>query len=305
MHHDQYIKKWLDGTLTDQERRDFEQTESYRELKKLSDSMLYFKAPEYQVESELVRFNKVTAGKAEGKVIPINWQKTLLRVAAMLTIVAGSYIYYMYFLPVTVETGIAERKEVLLPDSSEVILNAVSKITYSKRGWNKNRSLELEGEALFKVRKGATFDVITTDGLVSVLGTEFNVKQREGYFEVVCYEGLVQVMTVSETSRLPANHALQVLNGKVAKNIVNHETEPSWLVDESSFQSVPFREVLREFERQYDVALETRNIDLGKLFTGRFTHNDMILALQSITIPQNISYQVTGNQQIILTGEIE
>jgi hypothetical protein len=41
------------------------------------------------------------------------------------------------------------------------------------------------------------------------------------------------------------------------------------------------------------------------LFTGRFTHDDMILALKSITIPQNISYQITEDHQIILTGAVE
>jgi ferric-dicitrate binding protein FerR (iron transport regulator) len=51
-------------------------------------------------------------------------------------------------------------------------------------------ALTLE-EAYFQVKKGQTFSVNTTDGVVKVLGTHFNVKQRKNYFEVNCFEGLV------------------------------------------------------------------------------------------------------------------
>jgi ferric-dicitrate binding protein FerR (iron transport regulator) len=44
-------------------------------------------------------------------------------------------------------------------------------------------ALTLE-EAYFQVKKGQTFSVNTTDGVVKVLGTHFNVKQRKNYFEV-------------------------------------------------------------------------------------------------------------------------
>jgi Fe2+-dicitrate sensor, membrane component len=65
-----------------------------------------------------------------------------------------------------------------------VNLNSSSQLSYSKNKWDSKREVTLNGEAFFKVSKGSTFDVITLNGKVSVLGTQFNVKQRENYFEV-------------------------------------------------------------------------------------------------------------------------
>ena len=223
----------------------------------------------------------------------------------MLTIVVGGYLYYTYLLPATIETSIAETKKIMLPDSSEIILNAVSKIIYNERTWDKNRKLDLIGEAYFKVRKGSKFDVKTSAGTISVLGTQFNVKQREGFFEVVCYEGLVQVNTPIDNNELPAFHSIRIINGELLRNQFSKEIEPVWLNNESAFTSVPFKQVTNEFERQYNVEIIVKNVNMDKFFTGRFTHDNMVLALKSITIPQKISYQITEDQQIILSGEIE
>jgi ferric-dicitrate binding protein FerR (iron transport regulator) len=48
----------------------------------------------------------------------------------------------------------------------------------------------------------ANFSVNTTAGVITVLGTQFNVKERN-YFEVHCYEGLVSVTHNNETIKLP------------------------------------------------------------------------------------------------------
>lgn len=303
MNTDQYIEKWLNGTLTEEERARFEKTDSFKELRKLSDSIQQFKAPDYDTEAELQLINRNKSKR--GTQIKIHWQRTLLRVAAMITIVVGGYLIYTYFLPATIATSVAESKEILLPDSSVVILNSVSKIAYNKRTWERNRNVELVGEAFFKVKKGSKFDVKTSAGTVSVLGTKFNVKQRKGFFEVACYEGRVSVKTHADNSELPAYHSIRVVNGEIIRSKFDNEFEPIWLNDESAFKSVPFHQVTSEFERHYEVEIIPENVDMEVLFTGRFTHDDMILALRSITIPQNITYQITEDQEIILTGEVE
>jgi ferric-dicitrate binding protein FerR (iron transport regulator) len=303
MNTDQYIEKWLNGTLTEEERVKFEKTKYFGELRRLNNSIQKFKAPDYDIEAELNRLNNKK--EKRGKQIKINWQKTLLRVAAMLTIVVGGYLIFSFYQPATIETSIAESKEVLLPDSSIVILNSVSKITYNKRTWESNRNLELTGEAFFKVKKGSKFNVNTSSGTVSVLGTQFNVKQRKDFFEVVCYEGLVSVNSSGGNNRLPAFNSIRIIDGKLIKSQFDNEAEPVWLNNESAFTSVPFHQVTGEFERQYNVKIVPKDVDMEVLFTGRFTHDDMILALKSITIPQNISYQITEDHQIILTGAVE
>jgi ferric-dicitrate binding protein FerR (iron transport regulator) len=43
--------------------------------------------------------------------------------------------------------------------------------------WENNRDLTLIGEPIFRCKR-KTFSVQTADGVVKVLGTHFNVKQR-------------------------------------------------------------------------------------------------------------------------------
>ncbi len=81
--------------------------------------------------------------------------------------------------PLLLQTAFGEIKTVVLPDSSEVVLNGNSSITYGQR----ERELWLDGEAFFRITKKTNdqrFMVHLADTLsIEVLGTEFNVQKRE------------------------------------------------------------------------------------------------------------------------------
>ena len=71
---------------------------------------------------------------------------------------------------------------------------------------------------------------------------------------------------------------------------------------ESSFKSVPLKHVISEFENQYNLKITSEDIDTSRLFTGSFTHKNLDLALQSVTIPLNLSYS-KSEKSIVLTRE--
>lgn len=89
-----------------------------------------------------------------------------------------------------------ERKGFYLPDSSYVVLNANSTLSYKK---NHPRQVKLEGEAYFEVKKQVKkskktpFQVETNSLKVKVLGTVFNVSQREAQTKVFLKEGQVEL----------------------------------------------------------------------------------------------------------------
>lgn len=298
-----YIKKWLDNTLSDEEREVFERTEDFQKLKKISDASRSFKAPHYDVDVEFERLKLKKAG--ETTVRSINWMNVLLPIAAVLVIVLGGFFYFFLDAGITVRTAAAEKTEIYLPDSTQVILNAFSKISYNKNNWSEKRSLKMDGEAYFDVSKGSRFDVITDFGTVSVLGTHFNVNSRTDFFEVICFEGLVQVQVDGQIAKLPPNHSVRIMNGVLTKNDSFEDLSPSWLNSESSFRSVPFALVIEEFERQYNVTVKTNHVDLNQLYTGRFVQNDQSLALQEISVPLNLTYEITKDKQIILSGKVD
>lgn len=75
-------------------------------------------------------------------------------------------------------TGFGEKKELTLPDGSQIILNACSKLEYPSQFIGDKREVQLVGEAYFKVQSNPEqpFLIQTSDFQVEVLGTEFNVK---------------------------------------------------------------------------------------------------------------------------------
>ena len=301
MKREDLIKKWLDNELDPQELQAFQKLEDFEELNTLSNNLMRFKAPEYNTSEELTSvLSRIKS--TDSKKNSTDWLRPVLRIAAVIAIMVSVY-YYTTTLDTNIETQMAQKTELVLPDASEVSLNALSSLTFNKRNWNNERDVELEGEAFFKVAKGSKFNVNTPSGTVTVLGTEFNVKQRDHYFEVTCYEGSVQVTHNSDIVILKPGDSFLKINGKLIAREKETLFRPTWMNNESSFKSMPFSYVINELERQYNVRINPQNIDLEQLFTGSFGHDNIEMALKSITLPLNVKYNFKNETTIELSRD--
>jgi len=296
------IQKWLDDELNAAELKAFKGLPEYDSYTKLSEKATLFKDTSYNVSLEFEKLNS-TIKKRKQATKTVQWIKPLLRVAAIFIIGLAVYYSPIYGDMATVNTLASNTASIELPDNSKVKLNAASSLKFEKRNWKKKREVNLVGEAYFKVEKGSQFDVVTWLGKVSVLGTQFNVKQRVNYFEVICYKGLVSVSYKGKEIKLPAGNTFKLIDGAIVEGETN-DSVPSWAAKNiSSFKSVPYSEVIKEFERQYNIKVETNNIDAEQLFTGSFTNNDEELALKSITLPLQLKFNKPNNATIVLTKE--
>ncbi|MEW7292674.1 FecR family protein [Aquimarina sp. 2304DJ70-9] len=293
------IKKWLADELTTSEAKAFEELDDHKMHLKVLEGAQYFKASEVSKVANLDTFYK----KIENNNAPIAksraWYTPFLRVAAILAVVFGVGSLFFLNTGSSISSMANEKISLALPDASAVVLNAKSEIVYNKRNWNDKREVVLDGEAFFKVAKGSTFDVITDAGKVSVLGTQFNVKNRKGYFEVQCFEGLVNVQYDEYSKKLPAGSTFKVVEGVVTTDVTSN-TEPQWINNISNFKSVPFHEVILEFERQYDVVFSLENINTSRIFTGGFVHTNLEDGLKSITLPLDLEYKIDSKKHITL-----
>ena len=301
MDNEKYIEKWLNNSLSEEEKRVFEKTKDYQSLNKIDQYLVRFKAPDYDVQVGLEHLNKQKA--AGGKEVKIGWFQPMVRIAAVIVMVIIGYLLYFNDSATVFETGVAEKTALDLPDNSSVMLNASSSISFIEEKWQDQREVKLKGEAYFKVAKGSQFNVKTSSGIIIVLGTQFNVKVRDNYFEVICYEGLVAVKSGRESVQLPPNNMFRIIKGQVFTTLKLKDTAPGWIINESSFTSVPYEQVILEFERQYDVVITTNGVDLEQLFTGRFTHTDISVAIKSISLPFNLSYELEEEQHFVLSSE--
>ncbi|GGW23631.1 iron dicitrate transporter FecR [Arenibacter certesii] len=290
-----YLAKWLNNELSEEEVAKFKATKEYTSYKKIVDATNSMEAPTFDMAKAKRDLYKRKEAN-ETKVLTLNPYKKYLRIAAVIAVIVG--ISYFYNAPTNeiVNTQYAERAAVILPDDSEVQLNADSQISYQKKNWKENRNIDLKGEAFFKVAKGERFTVSTDMGMVTVLGTQFNVENREGIFEVSCYEGLVSVLYNQKETKLSAGQSLVVINGQLKTSELANGHQPSWLQDESTFKSIPLKFVLDEFQRQFNMEVETKDLDLEQLFSGSFSNTDKNLALQSISAPSGLKYKIEGEK---------
>lgn len=289
-----YLAKWLSGALSEAELAEFKKSEAYASYVKLKEVSETLEAPEFDVDQA---FEELRATRMEEapKVITLHPFKKFLRVAAAIAILLTGSYFYVNSLDESISTQLADRTEITLPDNSEIILNADSKITYSEKNWDTNRDVKLEGEAFFKVAKGQKFTVSTSQGTVTVLGTQFNVENRDGFFEVTCYEGLVSVSHNGMETKLPAGNSFMVIDDEIKETGKPHNMEPSWVNDESSFERIPLEFVLSELERQFNIKVNTQNVDKNLLFTGTFSNTDLNMALKSISTPSRMNYKLEGD----------
>jgi transmembrane sensor len=202
------------------------------------------------------------------KIIKMQWLKY---VAAVFILLVGS-LSFMRFYSVEFYTANGEFATHILPDGSEIEMNAGSTISYLPYWWDFNREVTLEGEAFFKVEKGSQFSVHSDNGTTQVLGTSFNIFARTNEYNVYCKSGKVKVTDPNSIHVYlePGDYA-QISNDVVITSEISEIEALSWKHGEFVYNTTPLTKVLEDFEREYDVKINTDSEIINKLnYTGIF-----------------------------------
>jgi len=292
---DDFLAKWAGGSLSDKEKEDFMKTNDYKYFKAILDGTNQLQIPAYDKSVNYSSVRKKISKEKKKAPLLLKWTYT---VAASIALLIG--IGYLFNQTINYKTGYGELMSIKLPDSSEVILNSKSKIEYEKKKWKEKRTLTLDGEAYFKVNKGSLFTVDTDNGSVTVLGTKFTINSGPDIFEIVCYEGKVNVKTANSSKIIAKGEAMRIVNNTI-ENWDLKQHAPSWLQNESSFISAPLSQVINALERQYNLRINSESIDTSLRFTGGFTHYDMKTALSIVFNSMGIKFTFDNERTIYLS----
>jgi len=305
MNEDVTLAKWLNDEMNDRELKDFMAQPEYATYNKIKELSGQLTVPQADMDALYQNITRNRNKANQPKVRKLNpWMP---RVAAILVLALG-ITFFLYTTKTTTQLAAAgERDTFLLPDNSEVVLNAGSEAEYKEFNWSSNRKLELNGEAYFKVAKGKTFDVVTPLGTVTVVGTQFNVKARNGRLDVTCFEGKVKVTNGKETVFLTPGKTVAYENGKNLNlaDITTHK--PGWLNHETYFGKVRLQEIISELERQYKVTINldaevNPDAEVKKRFSGTIPMNNIDTALDQILPIYHLQAKKEGNT-ITLSAE--
>lgn len=296
---DSFLARWLANELTAEELREFENSEDFAKYTQIVDTLERAEIPEFDVEANLHATLKKLSQEEEVKqpkkrVIPL-WSYAA---AASVVILFFAYTFIFTDANKVYTTQLAEKTQFELPDGSQVDLNAGSEVTFNLSEWSESRELNLSGEAFFKVKKGSKFTVNTSQGNVSVLGTQFTVNSRADLYHVICYEGKVSVVTQQKDSIILTKGMAFLINKGERKEYTLDNSEPSWINNESSYEDMPINVVLDEMERQFGITISGKENLKPDLFTGRFSHTDAKLAVQTVFMAMEIPFTTDADGNV-------
>jgi transmembrane sensor len=200
-----------------------------------------------------------------------------LALGSLLVLVVTTMVVLQRSERLTYETGRGQQSSVTLADSTEVTLNHTSQLTVVHRPFERERHVVLRGEAFFKVRRnGAPFIVHTDVGTVRVLGTQFNLRAREGALEVTVVEGRVAL-----SARKDDRDSTVVLHGgQIATCLLDSlpsspsalpfDGSPGWTHGELFLYRTGLLAACREIEARFNITVHISNIPPGsQSITGK------------------------------------
>lgn len=200
-----------------------------------------------------------------------------------------------------------QKTQIILPDSSVVLLNSNSKIRYSQSFNKNNRNIELKGEAYFEVQKNLSkqFIVKTSELDIKVFGTTFNVKDYDDdqMIEVGLLKGQIGIdRNKNEIVKLTPGQVatfnkkdLRLNVGETDMNLVS-----AWTRQEMVFEEDSLEEIVKYIERWYGVEIQVAPELLdGDMLTFKVKTESLTELLNLINLLKPIKYHIDGKQVII------
>ncbi|MCL8006468.1 FecR domain-containing protein [Gelidibacter japonicus] len=213
----------------------------------------------------------------------------------------------------TLTVPYGKRFEVQLSDGTRVHLNAGTSLKYPiKFIEDQNRQVFLKGEAFFDVSTDAKhpFVVNAEEMNIRVLGTQFNVSSypEDEHITTVLLEGSVGVYSSDETYNQKTATLLNpgfkaewnLKNQEIKLDEADTETHTAWMDGRLILNGVPFNDILKKLERQYNVVFINNNMALeNRRFTARFDVENIYQVMQSFSYSASFTYKFDSNKIII------
>jgi transmembrane sensor len=206
----------------------------------------------------------------------------------------------------TIETPRGGQYRVILPDGTNVLLNAASSLVYPTAFKGAERLVQLNGEAYFEVAKNKDmpFRVRSAGQTVEVLGTHFNINayEDERSIKTTLVEGSVKVSSSSATSLLsPGQQAVlsRKDNGLISVRNVNLDKEVAWKSGMFSFEDDDIKSVMRSIARWYDVDVSYKGDMSDIVFSGEIFRTAKLSEVFEILKLNNVQLDVQGKTIIV------
>ncbi|QEH42556.1 FecR family protein [Chitinophaga sp. XS-30] len=191
----------------------------------------------------------------------------------------------------------------VLPDGTQVWLNAASSIHYPTVFTGKERTVTITGEAYFEVTKnaGMPFRVNTSGGtMVEVLGTRFNINAYadEDAIRTTLAEGAVKVSSGNEQVILQPGQQAQVTGRQIQVLRPDMAQVLAWKNGIFNFENSSLEEVMRQLSRWYDVEVVYKGRIPDRVFGGELQRSLPLSQVLEVLRDMKLNVQLTAERRI-------
>lgn len=201
----------------------------------------------------------------------------------------------------TIEVPSGTSYKVVLSDSSVVHLNAKSKITFPVCFAEDSRSVRLEGEAFFDIRKdGRPFTVEVNEKRIRVLGTTFNVSsQLSGEVEACLVTGSIEMSDEFNRSVVLApNQKANCTASGIEVSAADLSDILAWHRGLFSFNQESLAHIMSELSDWYDLEVNYADDALRALeFTGMIGRGEPVdKLLRYFEKTRSVAFDIQNNK---------
>ncbi len=193
---------------------------------------------------------------------------------------------------------------VVLPDGTQVWLNAQSSIRFPTAFSGSSREVQMTGEAYFNVAKNKDmpFRVNVAGAIVQDLGTEFNVMaySDESAVKTTLISGAARVIKDAVSVRLSPGQQVQVTSSLGSVTNVNTSEVVAWKNGYLEFNGADIETVMRAISRWYDVDIKydaRRNVHT---FTGQIDKTGRASEAMQILSTSGYNFRIEGKLITVL-----
>lgn len=213
----------------------------------------------------------------------------------------------------TLSTPRGRKYRLVLPDGSNVWLNASSSIRYPTVFTGNERKVEITGEAYFEVVHNAAKPFMVhfsspltggggREGTVQVLGTHFNINSYtdEESTKITLLEGSVKVTNTLSGKILKPGQQASLLQGAGMK-ITEADTEEAtaWKNGLFQFEGTNIQSVMRQLVRWYDIDVQYQGT-VAQQFYGNISRDVTISnVLKMLETTKGVKFTIEGNKVIV------
>ena len=206
----------------------------------------------------------------------------------------------------TVSTPRGGEYHLVLPDSTEVFLNAASSIRFPVDFKGNERKVEITGEVYFEVSKNPSrpFRVTVNDMMIEVLGTHFNVNaySEEALIRTTLLEGSVAVSNRKAGINLkPGQQSVADQQGNLLlKDNIDLDEAVAWKNGKFEFHNAGIEAIMSQIGRWYNVEVAYEGQQTRETFSGIVSRRGNVSQVLKIMEMAGIRFKIEKEKIIVI-----